>query len=76
MDNSALIVSEQTARATADSAMASDISALTALTNDNAAAIANEQIARTDADSAEATARQTLAAQLRGDYEGNDLSQK
>lgn len=39
------------------------------------AALQDEVIARTSADSAEATARQTLAAQVRGGYEGSDAAQ-
>lgn len=36
--------------------------------------VLNEQKARVDADAAEATQRQTLASQMRGAYDGNDLS--
>ena len=72
--NAASIISEQTARATADSALASDISALVTTTNANTAAIVSEQTARTTADSAEALERTVLAAQIRGDYTGSDAS--
>ncbi|MCG3744428.1 DUF1983 domain-containing protein, partial [Vibrio cincinnatiensis] len=48
----------------ADSALAQDISGLTAKVDDNAAAILNEQTARADADSALAQDIQTLAAQI------------
>lgn len=63
-DNTAAILSEQTARSNADSALAQDISGLTAKVDDNAAAILNEQTARADADSALAQDIQTLAAQI------------
>jgi hypothetical protein len=79
--NTADISSEQTARATADSALASDITTLSASvstnTSDiatNAAAIVTEASARASADSTEATARTTLASQLRGSYSGSDLT--
>lgn len=38
------------------------------------AALQDEQTARVNADAAEANNRQTLAAQIRGSYEGNDLT--
>ncbi|ATM51309.1 hypothetical protein CRN65_27250 (plasmid) [Klebsiella pneumoniae] len=38
------------------------------------AALQNEQLARTQADAAEAANRQDLAVQLRGSYDGNDLT--
>jgi hypothetical protein len=60
--NAAAITTEATARASADSALASDISDLTATVDDNTAAISTEATARADGDSAEATARQTLEA--------------
>ena len=50
--NAATIVSEQLARASADSALAGSITALQATTGENAAAITAEALARTDADSA------------------------
>ncbi len=40
----------------------------------NAAAIQSEQAARANADAAEASARDTLAAQLRGTYAGDDIN--
>ena len=60
--NAAAITTEATARASADSALASDISDLTATVGVNTAAISTEATARADGDSAEATARQTLEA--------------
>lgn len=71
--NAADILSEQTARANADSALVSDVSALTTMVNNNTAAISNEATARATADSAEAAERNLLAAQMRGGYTGNDL---
>lgn len=74
-DAEADILSEQLVRASADSALASDISALVADVGANAAAIASEATARADGDSAEANSRSILATQLRGSYTGSDLSQ-
>lgn len=51
-DNAASIISESTARANADSALASDITALTATVNTNTASIQTESTARADADTA------------------------
>lgn len=65
-DNAAQIVSEQTARATADSALAQDITTLTAQTGTNAAAIASETLARTSADDALASQITTLGATVAG----------
>jgi hypothetical protein len=64
--NSALIVSEQTARIDADSALAADITALTATVNGNTAAITSEQTARIDADSAIASDVSTLSTTVSG----------
>ena len=50
--NTALVVSEQTARTDADSALASDITQLRADVGGNSAAIVDEQKARADADTA------------------------
>jgi hypothetical protein len=68
------LVSEQTARATADSALSSQITVLTADVASNTSAIASESTARATADAAEATSRDTLATQLRGTYTGTDLA--
>ena len=109
--NTAAITAEQTARANADSALATQITTLTATVNGNTAsiqqeatsratadealqtqinmlsaassgdfsellaALQEEQAARTTADDAEAAARQTLATQMRGLYQGNDITQ-
>lgn len=73
--NVADILSEQTARSTADSALASSITTLTSQVNDNTAAIQTEAATRANADAAEATQRNLLAAQFRGDYTGNDINQ-
>ena len=66
--NTASITSEATTRSTADTALASLVTTLTATvtTGDstNAAAITTEATARADADSAEATARETVAASV------------
>ena len=66
--NTASITSEATTRSTADTALASLVTTLTATvtTGDstNAAAITSEATARADADSAEATARETVAASV------------
>lgn len=51
----ASILSEQTSRINADSALATDVTALYAASNNNAAAILNEQTVRANADSALAT---------------------
>jgi hypothetical protein len=73
--NVADIQNEQSVRATADSALALDISTLYTQVGDATAAINTESLARADAVSAEATERGLLAAQLRGGYSGNDLDQ-
>lgn len=66
--NNAAILSEQTARANADSALSSTISALSAtVTNNNntlTTRISNEETARANGDAAEASARATLAARV------------
>jgi hypothetical protein len=66
--NAAAVVAEQTARASADSALSTSITNLTATVNSNYstlnAAIATEATARADADTAEATARTVLAARV------------
>lgn len=66
-ENQASIVSEQTARATADSALASDITTLQADVGTNAAAIQTEATARADADSA----LSTLITALQADVDDN-----
>ena len=65
-DNSAAITTEQTARANADSAIASDITALQANVGDNAAALFTEQTARANADSALASDVTSLSADVSG----------
>ena len=62
--NTALVLSEQTARADADSALASDITQLRADVDDNSAAIVTEQTARANADSALTTSITTLQAEV------------
>jgi hypothetical protein len=71
------ITNEATTRANADSALAQQITTLTATaagTYATIAALQAEQTARADGDSAQTTARETLAAQLRGSYTGNDIN--
>lgn len=64
-ENAALLVSEQTTRATADATETSARLALAAQTaSDIAAAVLAEQTARTNADSAEASARLILAGRM------------
>lgn len=65
-NNTALLTSEQLARSTADSALASDITNLSAVVNTNAAAISNEAIARANADTALATQITTLGTTVAG----------
>jgi predicted phage tail protein len=62
------ISAEATARQALETSLVNSISAV-------AADIETEETARVNAVSAEATARQTLATQFRGSYEGNDASQ-
>lgn len=69
-ENQASIVSEQTARATADSALASDITTLQADVGTNAAAIQIEATARADADSA----LSTLITALQADVDDNSAA--
>jgi hypothetical protein len=68
--NTSAITSEQTARANADSALASDITNLTATVNTNnstlSAAITSEQTARANADSALATDITNLTSTVNG----------
>lgn len=73
--NVADILSEQTARSTADSALAGDISTLFTQVGSNTAAIQNEAQARSSADAAEAAQRTLLATQFRGNYTGTDINQ-
>lgn len=76
---SGLLYSERVSRSTADGALASDISALSATVTNNYntlnAAITAEQTARATGDTAETTARNTLATQIRGGYTGTDITQ-
>lgn len=75
---SGLIHSEYTSRVTADESLQTQINTLSASAASDYAtllsAIETEQIARATADSSEATSRQTLATQMRGNYEGTDLA--
>lgn len=64
----AAIATEQTVRASEDSALASQITSLSATVGDNAAAIVSEQTARADADTAIASNVTTLTARV----DGND----
>lgn len=61
-NNTALLISEQLARATADEAIASDILTLAVQVNDNTATLTQESTTRADADSALATSITELAA--------------
>ena len=72
------ITNEATLRTNADSALAQQITTLTATaagTYATIAALQAEQTARADGDSAQAAARETLAVQLRGSYSGTDVTQ-
>ena len=73
------LLTEASARQTADSALQTQINTIVAVgSSDTAtvlAALQEEQTARIDADTAEATARQTLATQMRGNYDGTDIGQ-
>lgn len=60
----ALIVEEQQVRATADAALASDITLLSASVGDNAAAIVQEAVTRANAITAEAAARTAAIAEI------------
>jgi hypothetical protein len=75
---SGLVHSERVARSSADSALSSDISLLSATVTGNFntlnSAISSEATARATGDSAEASARNTLSAQLRGSYTGSDVN--
>ena len=71
----AAITAEQTARQEADSSLSDRIDTNTAAIGSNTSAIQDEQTARVNADNAEANSRETLATQMRGDYDGTDLSQ-
>lgn len=62
--NTAAIQSEATARANADTALASSITTLTATVNDNTAAIQSEATTRSTADSANASAINTVQSNL------------
>ncbi|MEY1580055.1 phage tail protein [Providencia manganoxydans] len=55
-------------------ALAMRITNLSTATDANAAAIKKEEQARTTADKAEAKERQSLATQMRGDYDGTDVT--
>ena len=73
-NNIAAVATETVARVTADSAIVQNVTRLDAETAANRAAITSEAGARTTAVSAEAAARESLAAQMRGGYAGNDLA--
>lgn len=64
--NTAAIVTEQTARADADSAIAADVTTLSARVDTAEAAIVTEQTARADGDSANATAISNLTTNVNG----------
>ncbi|WP_081074387.1 phage tail tip fiber protein [Burkholderia pseudomultivorans] len=70
----ASIASEQTARQAADSSLSRRIDTNTAAIGQNTSAIQAEQVARASAVDAEANQRELLATQLRGAYDGADLS--
>jgi hypothetical protein len=65
-NNTASITTEQTVRATADSALADSITTLTATVNSNTAAISTEQTARVNGDTALASSITTLTATVNG----------
>ena len=73
------ITNEATLRAQGDSHLAQQIATLTSNINDpvtgfaSIAALQTEQTARANGDTAQATARETLAAQIRGNYTGNEI---
>lgn len=72
------ILDEAAARSTADSSLQSQINTIVAAgssdTSTILAALQTEQTARIAGDNAQATARETLAAQIRGSYTGTDPS--
>lgn len=72
------ILDEASARSTGDDALQTQIDLLSAAGSGDfselLAAVESEQSARIAGDAAEAASRQTLAAQLRGDYTGTDPS--
>ena len=73
------ITNEETLRAQGDSQLAQQITTLTSNINHpvtgfaSIAALQTEQTARANGDTAQATARETLAAQIRGNYTGNEI---
>ena len=73
------ITNEETLRAQGDSQLAQQITTLTSnITHPvtgfaSIAALQTEQTARANGDTAQATARETLAAQIRGNYTGNEI---
>lgn len=73
------LLNEASARATADSALQTQIDTLSAASSgdfqDLIAALQTEQTARIQGDEAQATARETLATQMRGNYLGTDITQ-
>lgn len=71
----AAITQEATTRQTADLSLASQITTVTASLGQLDAAIQQEATARANGDSAEALLRETLATQMRGTYNGTDVTQ-
>ncbi|MEY1428544.1 phage tail protein [Providencia manganoxydans] len=69
----AISASERKTQTTTD-ALVMRITNLSTATDANAAAIKKEEQARTTADKAEAKERQSLATQMRGDYDGTDVT--
>ncbi|MEX9786089.1 phage tail tip fiber protein [Providencia manganoxydans] len=69
----AISASERKIQTTTD-ALAMRITNLSTATDANAAAIKKEEQTRTTADKAEAKERQSLATQMRGDYDGTDVT--
>ncbi|RCS59712.1 phage tail protein [Parvibium lacunae] len=65
-DQAAALLVEQTARATADNALSSQLTALQAQSNSNASAISTEVLARANADNALSSLITTLQAQANG----------
>lgn len=65
-NNAAAIVTEQTARASGDNALASDIAALTSTVGSNTSAIATEQTARANGDTANANSITALTTTVNG----------
>lgn len=75
---SGLIFSERSSRLAADQSLQSQINLLSAASTGNfqdlLSSVQEEQEARVEGDEAQALARETLAAQLRGNYTGTDVA--